>query len=342
MQDIRRIDTKAADFDFDQIIAAAQPVVFSNWVEHWPALEAARRGPAALAQYLRPLDNNREMDTLLLAEDTAGKVGYDGDDLQHFNFERRRYPIWAVMQQLLQLIQQPKPLHIALQSAKLDQCLPAFSRHNPMPGLDPTIVGRIWIGNRTVVPAHLDHSNNLACVLIGRRTFTLFPPEQAANLYIGPLQSAPTGAPISLVDILKPDFERFPRYRQAQEHAMQATLEAGDVLFLPALWWHHVQATTPLNILVNYWWGGSVGSDASGPSPYSAMLHALIALNGAPAHERQHWQALFDYFVFQQDADGFKHIPRQIDAIQRHVNEQEQREIVRWLSNSLLKSVVDD
>jgi hypothetical protein len=340
MQEIRRIDTKAVGFDFDQIVAAAQPVVLAGWVEHWPALQAARRGPAALAQYFRPLDNNREMDTLLLAAETAGKVGYAGDDLQHFNFERRKYPVWAVMQQLLQLIQQPKPLHIALQSARLDSCLPAFSRHNPMRGLDPAIVGRIWIGNQTVVPAHFDHSDNLACVLIGRRTFTVFPPEQAANLYIGPLQSAPTGAPLSLVDILQPDFARFPRYCEAQNAAQQATLEAGDVLFLPALWWHHVQATTPLNILVNYWWGGSVGSDASGPSPFNAMLHALVALNGAAEHTRRHWQALFDYFVFHQGADGFSHIPGQTNAIQRYVNEQDRREILRWLSEELQKNCI--
>lgn len=342
MQEIQRIDTKAAGFDFDQIVAAATPVVLSGWVEHWPALQAARCGPVALAQYLRPLDNNKEMDTLLLAADTAGKIGYAGDDLQHYNFERRKYPVWAVMQQLIQQIQTPKPLHIALQSARLDSCLPAFSRHNPMPGLDPAIAGRIWIGNQTVVPAHLDHSDNLACVLIGRRTFTLFPPEQAANLYIGPLQSAPTGAPLSLVDILQPDFDRFPRYREALKHAQQATLEAGDVLFLPAMWWHHVQATTPMNILVNYWWGGSVASDATGPSPYQAMLHALVAMNDVPEHERRHWQALFDYFVFRQDAADFSHIPAETAAIQRHVNEQDRREILRWLSSELQKTTASD
>lgn len=110
---------------------------------------------------------------------------------------------------------------------------------------------------------------------------------------------------------------------------MHINLDFSAVLFLPAMWWHHVQATTPMNILVNYWWGGSVASYAAGPSPYQAMLHALVALNDAPEHERRHWLALFDYFVFRQDAADFSHIPDKTAAIQRHVNEQDRHEIFR-------------
>lgn len=337
MQQIARINTQAADFDFARLTALGQPAVLTGWVDHWPALQAAKQGPAALAQYLRPLDNNTEMDTLLLAADTQGKVGYADTNLQQFNFERRRYPVWAVLAQLLRQMQQPDAVRIALQSARLDSCLPDFSRQNPMPGLSSDVVGRVWIGNQTVVPAHFDHSDNLACVLSGSRTFTLFPPEQAVNLYIGPLQSAPTGAPVSLVDMLNPDFARFPRYAKALEAAQQATLEPGDVLFLPALWWHHVQARTSFNLLVNYWWGGSVGSAAKAASPYSALLHALLALNGCSSTERQQWQALFNYFVFHEDADNFSHIPPQTPAVQREVNSKDQQAILTWLLQELTK-----
>ena len=61
----------------------------------------------------------------------------------------------------------------------------------------------------------------------GRRRFTLFPPEQVANLYIGPLDFAPTGAPMSLVPLHAPDFARFPRFRTALAAALSAELAAG-------------------------------------------------------------------------------------------------------------------
>ena len=35
---------------------------------------------------------------------------------------------------------------------------------------------------------------------------------------------------------------------------MVADLEPGDAIYIPALWWHAVQATGELNVLVNYWW----------------------------------------------------------------------------------------
>src|SRR2546430_6874050 len=53
---------------------------------------------------------------------------------------------------------------------------------------------RIWLGTAITTPTHLDEWNNIGCVVCGRRRFTLFPPEQIANLYIGPLDFAPTGA----------------------------------------------------------------------------------------------------------------------------------------------------
>ena len=58
---------------------------------------------------------------------------------------------------------------------------------------------RIWLGNRSEVSAHFDLSDNIACVVAGRRRFTLFPPDQVANLYVGPLDHTMAGQPASMV-----------------------------------------------------------------------------------------------------------------------------------------------
>ena len=86
----------------------------------------------------------------------------------------------------------------------------------------------LWIGNRTRTAAHFDLPQNIACVISGRRRFTVFPIGQLPNLYVGPLDFTPAGQAISLVDFHAPDFERYPRFREALRHAQVAELEPGD------------------------------------------------------------------------------------------------------------------
>ena len=123
----------------------------------------------------------------------------------------------------------------ALQSAQVAECMPGFVEGHPMPCLPATVQPRLWVGNRVTTPAHFDASRNLAVVVCGRRRFTLFPTEQVANLYIGPLDFAPTGAAITLARPDKPDFERHPRLREALANALVAELEPGDALYMPPL-----------------------------------------------------------------------------------------------------------
>ena len=76
--------------------------------------------------------------------------------------------------------------------------LPGFALQNVLP-LAEGIVPRLWLSNRVTVQTHYDVSYNIACVVAGRRRFTVFPPEQRANLYVGPLEFTLAGQPISMV-----------------------------------------------------------------------------------------------------------------------------------------------
>ena len=168
---------------------------------------------------------------------------------------------------------------------------------------------RLWLGNAITTPTHLDEWHNIGCVVSGRRRFTLFPPEQVANLYIGPLDFAPTGAPMSLVRLEAPDFARFPRFRSALAAAVTAELGPGDALFIPALWWHHVESLEPFNLLVNYWWHAGGAASIEGPCGFDGLILSMLNLRTLPPATRKAWQALFDYYVFNGAGDPGAHIP---------------------------------
>ena len=60
---------------------------------------------------------------------------------------------------------------------------------------------------------------------------------------------------MSPVDISSPDLERFPLFAGARR--TQCVLKPGDVLFMPAFWWHEVQSYPDVverrNLAVNFW-----------------------------------------------------------------------------------------
>jgi hypothetical protein len=142
--------------------------------------------------------------------------------------------------------------------------------------------------------------------LVGRRRFTLFPPEQVANLYPGPLDPTPGGQVVTMTDIDSPDFERFPGLREALEAAEVAELEPGDALYYPAMWWHQVNALDAFNVMVNYWW--NVVPEYM-DTPQNTLLHALLSLRDRPEAEKRAWRAMFDYYVFGPAERPAAHLP---------------------------------
>ena len=181
-----------------------------------------------------------------------------------------------------------------------------MAEENPPPLGERNPRHSIWIGNATRVAAHSDFPDNLACCAVGKRRFTLFPPDQFRNLYLGPLDNTPAGRPISMVDFHAPDLDRFPRFAEALGHAQVANMDPGDALFVPSMWWHHVEGLSDFNLLVNYWWrdGAAWGGD-----PQVALNHAILALRDLPQADREIWRDLFDHYVFSHDPANHAHIP---------------------------------
>jgi len=287
-----------------EIADGYEPVILRRQVADWPAVAAGQQGDEAVARYISSFDCGKPAEVMIGPPAIKGRFFYS-EDMRGFNFHREPVPLTALLNELLRVADDPAPHALYAGAGAAPDLLPGWAEANSLPLPAPGATPRIWIGNATQVATHYDVSSNIACVIAGRRTFTLFPPTQIANLYVGPLETTLAGQPTSMVDPLAPDLERYPRYAEAAKHALVAELEPGDALFIPSLWWHHVQAHGPLNVLLNYWWG--MEDDVA---PFPAMIHALLSIRDVPRAERDTWKAWFDYYIFgDTSAEVVDHLP---------------------------------
>ena len=285
----------------------AEPVLLKGLVERWPAVHAGRESILGICDYLRRFDQGTELIATKTRAAARGVMGYN-EDLSDFAFVKARMRLPEFIANLQAYLPVEGAPSIAAQCAKVSEVIPGFLEENLLHVL-PGVVPNFWLGNALTVPAHLDHPYNVACVVAGRRRFTLFPPEQVCNLYIGPLEHTPSGAPISVVHPSPPDLQRYPRYRGALAAARTAEMEPGDALYIPPLWFHQVEALEKVNLLVNYWW--PVSGDSQLPSPIASLMQALKVLNALPAHQRDAWAAMFEHYVVQREQEPTAHIPEQ-------------------------------
>lgn len=289
-------------------VAAGQPLVIRGLCRDWPLVQAAVRSFGEFAQAVAALDNDTPVDVLRMPPEAGGVVGYN-EALDGFNYQHFKVTATEALQRLAAYSRvEGQVPGLALQSALIADCLPGLLATHPMPGLPASVQPRFWVGNKVTTPAHFDASHNIAVVVCGRRRFTLFPVEQVANLYIGPLDFAPTGAAITMARPDAPDFDAHPRLREALDHALVAELEPGDALYMPPLWWHQVESLAPLNALVNYWWVPAQLEGRAMAPALGALLHARLAFAALPEKERADWRVLFDHYVFG-DGDPAVHIP---------------------------------
>lgn len=313
-----------------EIVSRYRPAVLRGFVKNWPVVAQALKSPEAVCNYLTAFDNGNTVDALMIPPEAKGRIAYR-DDMNGFNFLRNKLSITAVIEQIARYSQFPNPPAVAVQSALISHCLPGFLAENKLSAIDESIPPRIWMGNVFTTPAHIDESNNIACVVAGKRRFTLFPPEQVGNLYLGPVDYTPTGSPISMVSFNEPDFQRFPKFSKALAAAQVAELEPGDAIYIPTLWWHHVESLAELNILINYWWKGSLGSTGRTDSVFDCLLHCLLNMNTLPPEQKQAWRVIFEHYVFDNNSDPAAHIAEHRRGVLGSVTPELEKEIKTWL-----------
>ena len=328
---IEREAVDAATFRAE-VASGHVPVLLRGQVAHWRAVEAARQGDRAVAEYLAGFGGGKPLEVLIGPPEIGGRFFYR-DDMQGFNFQRQHVPLPNLMGELLKLAETEAeaPHAIYANAAAAPEHLPGWAEANPLDLPPPDAVPRLWIGNATQVATHFDSSPNLAVCVAGRRRFTLFPPEQVANLYLGPLDHTLAGPPNSMVDPDAPDLERYPRFAEALAHAQVAEMAPGDALFVPTIWWHHVRAFDRLNVLVNYWWAYD-----SSATPFIALVHALMSVRDLPPAQKQAWRAWFDHLVFGDDADqAAAHLPAHAQGVMGPASQERTEKIRHYLLMTL-------
>jgi hypothetical protein len=305
MREYQQVDRETFE---REIAPLGQPAVLRGLVRSWPAVEAASRSPDEIVDYLCRFDRGAPVEAFIAPPEVGGRFFYR-DDMRGFNFDRRQGRFGDVLRHIRAIADRSDAPSVYIGAAPTPEVLPGFAEANPMALVrDPWLIPRIWVGTRTVISTHFDESENIACLVAGRRRFTLFPPDQVANLYVGPLDFTMAGQPASMVDLRNPDFERYPRFREALASAQTAELEPGDAIYIPTLWWHHVEALESFNILMNYWW--RVAPPEAG-SAFEAMIHGIWSIAALPEAQREAWREMFELYVFRGGGDPAEHLAPQ-------------------------------
>lgn len=318
------------------LMDGSEPVVLKGLVGDWGLVSAGRRSAEDAIAYLESFYNGKTVGTFYGAPEIEGRFFYN-NDVSGLNFENRRSPLDEVLATIRKSLETEKPPSIYVGSTTVDACLPGLRVENNLVFNDEMFSGNeplasIWIGNRSLASAHYDAPNNMACCAVGPRRYTLFPPDQIYNLYPGPLDPTPGGQAVSMVNFAAPDFEKYPRFREAIEAAQVACLEPGDALFYPSMWWHQVEALSPFNVMINFWWNTS--PKYMGTAMY-VLKHALLSLRDRPEHEKQAWKHVFDYYIFGSPARPREHLPAQAHGDLAPIDDLKARRLRAELLNKL-------
>ena len=331
---IREIDGSTLErLPIADLLSEGQPAVLRGIARKWDLVQAGARSDREAMRYLRSFYNGKPVQYSYGEPEIRGKPFYN-EDFTKLNTEVRREPLDDVLAHIESHLDDERPPTYYVASLLVDSCLPGMRASNSLDLQSHGIQSpaTIWIGNRTIASCHYDAPNNLACCVVGRRRFTVFPPEQIFNLYPGPIELTPGGQAVSLVDFEEPNFERFPRFREALAAGQWAEVEPGDAVFIPSMWWHHVEGLSAFNTLINYWWS-SVPEFM--PTPMHALYHALWTIRDRPERERQAWRAVFEYYVFGDSDGAVEHLPEQSRGLLGPIDDTRARQLRAMLINKL-------
>lgn len=248
-------------------IAPNKPCIIRNAFSHWPAL--SKWSP----DYLREKVGSKVISLAVTPNGYADAVNGDRFVMP----EERQMSFSSVLDIIEGKVDKGGGVfYVQKQCSNLLQELPELTADvQPHIAWMSTALGKLpdavnfWLGEANAITSmHKDHYENLYCVVSGEKHFVLIPPTDRPFIPYGLFQPAiyhqrddgefevidqsdSEMVPWIPLDPLNPDLERYPQYRRARP--LHCSVKAGEMLYLPSLWFHHVQQSHGC-IAVNFWY----------------------------------------------------------------------------------------
>ncbi len=327
---------KPDQIPFEQLFAAKGPIILRGLVSDWSLVKAGEQSPGKAMEILQSHSSKKPVGVYIAPPEAEARFFYN-QDCTGFNYQSKYLQLSDIFAQIREAENNPDHSYYYMNSLTLDNCFPglraandlsfdhqAFTNNQPL--------SKVWVGTESIAAAHYDVPSNLACCVLGARRFTLFPPEQIHNLYPGPLEPTPGGQVITMVDLKNPDFERFPRVRRALEAAVVVDLQPGDAVYYPSMWWHQVEALSPFNIMINFWW---LRSPAYMGNPMDIVMHAIMGIRDRPEAEKNAWREVFEYYIFGPADTPREHLPTSIQGALGELDDDSIRRLRALVKNKL-------
>uniref|UniRef100_A0A0N5AL71 JmjC domain-containing protein 5 n=1 Tax=Syphacia muris TaxID=451379 RepID=A0A0N5AL71_9BILA len=231
-QQVRKVHRPSME-QFLDIIAKQEPVIITGVVTEWPAFKKWN------FDYFNSVAGNRTVPVEL-------GNSYASDDWKQTFMTIREY-IQGYIEN-----EHPSEIGYFAQHRLFDQ-IPEFFNDLILPDYysiysKDDVDLMIWFGPAgTVSPLHTDPKSNIFCQVYGRKFFRMVPYSESEYVYRhdeGLLTNT------TEMDVEKPDLKKYPKFSSA--HVYDCVVEAGDSLYLPPRFWHHVRSLDP-SISVSCW-----------------------------------------------------------------------------------------
>ena len=227
---IKRITPCSKEEFFQTYVRANQPVVITGLVDNWAAMQSWNFD--YFADHFG---------------DVSASIGKYKNGLGYYNGAQDDRPVSECITSIKSGILTEgcviiSPISVFPDSIKNDYAAPAYCKDGKY------LRSNISIGPRGfITPLHQDLPENLYVMVKGKKRITLFAPLD--NVYPNSrLSNLPNH---SQIDAEKPDYSKYPKTINAQPYIVD--LCAGETLFIPSFWWHHLRNLEP-SIALNFWW----------------------------------------------------------------------------------------